>query len=277
MRRLKNKQHSHKKKLRGWNLLKRTSVWVPLALLIFTGLPVWGVQTGYLENAWEKSQNAIIDLTVQYGFSVQKVTLKGRRYSSRQQIIRLIRLDRGQSIFEVNPQKIRRSLITLQWIKDAIVRRKLPNTIDITVIERRPVAIWQHQGQRVLVDKNGTTFNTDQVNRFNHLIFIKGEQAPKKVASLYSLLSAEPNLAKNVVQAVWIGNRRWTLIFRNGIRVRLPEKSPNKAWKTLARLNREQQLLARDVQMIDMRLPDRMIIKPGNFGRHTTKRSGHNT
>ena len=177
----------------------------------------------------------------------------------------------------MNPQKIRRSLITLQWIKDAIVRRKLPNTIDITVIERRPVAIWQHQGQRVLVDKNGTTFNTDQVNRFNHLIFIQGEQAPKKVASLYSLLSAEPNLAKNVVQAVWIGNRRWTLIFRNGIRVRLPEKSPNKAWKTLARLNREQQLLARDVQMIDMRLPDRMIIKPGNFGRHTTKRSGHNT
>ena len=277
MRRLKNKQNGHKNKLWGWSLFKKASIRVSLVLLILIGLPVWGFQTGYFQNVLKNSHDAIIDLTVQYGFSIQKVTLKGRRYSSRQQIIRLIQLDRGQSIFEVNPQKIRRRLVTLQWIKDAVVRRQLPNTINITVIEKRPVAIWQHQGRRVLIDKNGTPISTNRVNRFNHLISIRGKQAPAQLASLYSLLLSEPNLAKQVVQAVWIGNRRWTLMFTNGIRVRLPEKSPNKAWATLARLNREQQLLARDVQMIDMRLPDRMIIKPGNFGRHTTKRDGHNT
>jgi len=277
MRRLKNKNNHHKIRFLRWNLFKRTPIWISLVFLIFAGLNLWSVQTGYFEKIWQKSQNALLDLTVQHGFSIQNVTLKGRRHSSRQQIIRLIRLDRGGSIFAVNPQKIRSRLIALQWIKDAVVRRQLPDTISITVFERSPIAIWQHQGQRVLIDEEGDPINTTQVSRFKYLISVKGEQAPKKITSLYSLLLTEPNLANRVVQAIWIGNRRWNLLFRNGIRVRLPEKSPNKAWATLARLNREQQLLARDIHIIDMRLPDRMIIKPGSFGRLTTTRGGHNT
>ena len=77
------------------------------------------------------------------------------------------------------------------------------------------------------------------------------------------MLAVEPDLAPRVRAAVWVGDRRWNLRFDNGVDVKLPADSPQAAWSLLARLEREQRLLARDITIIDMRLPDRLVVRLG--------------
>ena len=46
--------------------------------------------------------------------------------------------------------------------------------------------------------------------------------------------------------------------------MRLPEEDAASAWSKLAALERENKLLSRDVTAVDLRLPDRLIVRVGN-------------
>jgi cell division protein FtsQ len=93
------------------------------------------------------------------------------------------------------------------------------------------------------------------------------------------MVTSEPDLAGRVVAAVRIGGRRWNLRLDNGIDVELPEDGTATAWAKLAQLERTSRLLARDVQVIDLRLPDRLVLRvtpeppkePAKKGRQTAK------
>jgi cell division protein FtsQ len=61
--------------------------------------------------------------------------------------------------------------------------------------------------------------------------------------------------------AVLVAERRWDLHLENGVTVKLPEKNVRQALATLVKLDAEQQLLARDVVVIDLRLPDRVTVR----------------
>ena len=58
-----------------------------------------------------------------------------------------------------------------------------------------------------------------------------------------------------------VGGRRWNLRIDNSIDVLLPADDPAGAWADLARLQRSSAILKRDVQAIDMRLPDRLVVR----------------
>ena len=61
--------------------------------------------------------------------------------------------------------------------------------------------------------------------------------------------------------SVLIGERRWNLRLKNGVNVRLPEAGVARALDQLAALDREKNLLARDISLVDLRLPDRVTLR----------------
>ena len=79
--------------------------------------------------------------------------------------------------------------------------------------------------------------------------------------------------------AVWMSERRWNLRLDNGVDVRLPEDDPADAWTRLARLERDHGLLARAVDAIDLRQPDRLIVRMTEDGatQIRMRRTGKNT
>jgi cell division protein FtsQ len=75
------------------------------------------------------------------------------------------------------------------------------------------------------------------------------------------MLGTEPELAARVNAAVRVGNRRWNLRIDNAIDVLLPADAPAGAWAQLARLERSSAILKRDVHTVDVRLPDRLVLR----------------
>ena len=58
-----------------------------------------------------------------------------------------------------------------------------------------------------------------------------------------------------------VAGRRWDLHLEDGVVVKLPEVNPSAALAQLVKLNAERQLLARDVIVVDLRLPDRITVR----------------
>ena len=63
-----------------------------------------------------------------------------------------------------------------------------------------------------------------------------------------------------------VGDRRWTVRLYNGITIHLPENKIADSIKDLEYLDNEKLLLSRYIDVIDMRLPDRIDILPSQIG-----------
>jgi cell division protein FtsQ len=146
-------------------------------------------------------------------------------------------------------------------VKRAEIARRLPDVIFVRVEERAPLALWQHDGQIVLIDTDGAVIQRDELGEFARLPMVVGEDAPAHAAELIGLLGTFPEIAGKLEAAVRVSARRWNLRLNNGIDVRLPETGLAPALARLDDLQREKDILDRDVIAVDLRVPDRLIVR----------------
>ncbi|MBT5455100.1 MAG: FtsQ-type POTRA domain-containing protein [Rhodospirillaceae bacterium] len=241
------------------------------------GGPAWLWHSGWVTRTVAQIDRALMAQSVRLGLTVEDVSLEGRRFARRSDIVKALGVKRGDAILGFDLASMRQRLVDLPWIRDARVERHLPDRLRVEIKERKPMALWQRKGKLVLVDDYGVIITDRKLNRFRNLIIVVGKDAPRHAPTLFAMLAAEPTLAKRVTAAVRVGARRWNLKLRRGIRIQLPESDPHRAWRRLAELNAKHRLLARDIKSIDMRLPDRLIVKPGALGAQSRQKKGRNT
>jgi cell division protein FtsQ len=196
------------------------------------------------------------------GLKVNQILVEGRARVPAPTVMATLGVTRGAPILGVGVADLRQRLEAIAWVESALVERRLPDTIFVRLTERQPLALWQNGGRFSVIDAKGVVVQ-DEVGEFASLPIVVGDDAPAHAESLLLLLATEPDLQKRVTAAVRVGGRRWNLKLDNGIDVRLPEDDAASAWSRLAALERENKLLSRDVVAIDLRLPDRLIVRVG--------------
>jgi len=194
---------------------------------------------------------------------VAKVEISGTENISRGTIRKAMGDINGMPILGVPLDNIRADIMALGWVEDASVLRTLPGTIRVRISERQPYAIWQYQGVLRLIDRTGTEILRHDVSAYDGLPLIVGQGAPQHAAMLMDVLRQEPALWSRVRAIIRVGDRRWDLQFANGIEVMLPELDVEQAWLLLAELEATHAILSRDIALLDMRLPDRLVVRPG--------------
>lgn len=199
--------------------------------------------------------------TVAAGFAVGEVYVRGRHETAPADVLAALDVAVGDPLLFVDLDARRARLEALPWIESAAVERRLPDVLVVRLVERRPLALWQNAGSIVVIDRGGVTIPGVDARRFAHLPLVVGEDAPGHAAELVAVLGVEPMLAQRVISAQRVGGRRWDLRFDNGIAVALPAEGWAQAWSRLAALERDQRLLARDLVRIDLRLPDRVVLR----------------
>jgi cell division protein FtsQ len=142
------------------------------------------------------------------------------------------------------------------------VERRLPGTLVVDLVERRPFAIWQKDRKFLLIDRNGEVVTNEAVEQFSNLPLVVGAGAPAHAAELLDALNKVPDIDDRVAAAVRVGERRWNLQLKNGIVVMLPEDHQDSALAKLHELEQTEALLDRPLVFVDLRLPDRLTIRP---------------
>jgi len=247
-----------------------------LVTLVGTGV-WWSLTSDGLARGMEKAKWDMTARTAQLGFRVEDILVVGRVETPREELLEAVRLSRGAPILAFDIEAARQRVEALPWIRSARVERMLPDTILLNVEERQPLALWQHQGQFALIDHEGEVILRDGLERFADLVVVVGKEAPVHAAALLKTLGNEPELLPLVEAAVWVGGRRWNIRLAGDIDVRLPEKNAKSAWTRLAEYERAHRVLERDVQVLDLRLPDRLIVRKAPKGMPRAKNKGRET
>jgi cell division protein FtsQ len=263
-RRRRPKTNTRRGKARQTSLLSPAVARVLLAgtILLPLGLgATWLWTSGAIGRFADSVGNGVYNMTAAAGLAVEDVLVEGRDRSGTQSILAALDVARGTPILKLDPEAAKARLEALPWVKSAEVARRLPDILHLRLEERRPLALWQVGGELSVIDQDGLPIPGAQPQRFAKLPLVVGEDAPEHVRGLLSMLASQPDLAPKVVAAVRVSGRRWNLQLDGGVDVRLPEEAPEAAWAKLARVQREQDLLEHDVVMIDLRIPDRLVVR----------------
>ena len=207
------------------------------------------------------------------GFRVEQIEITGLKRMDRMSVYAVATDQQSRAMPLVDLQRVRERLLDYGWIADARVSRRLPDTLVIDIVERQPAAIWQSQGQLMLIDAAGKILEPVDPNAMPPLPLVIGEGANAQEPAYQALIKAAPALKGQVKAATWVGDRRWDLTFKSGEQLSLPEGEQDsaRALAKFAELEARDHLLGRGYVRFDMRNPDRLVVRmPGRVVDRST-------
>lgn len=202
------------------------------------------------------------------GFKIDDIVITGRDKTAKQDILNALQLSRETNILNLDLRDLQQKVEQLPWVRHAVIKRRFfPNIIQIDIRERQVQSIWQLDHKFRPIDGEGNVIEADYTPD-HPILLIVGEGAPENITALMKSITDDQNIFERIKVANYISGRRWNIVLddvENGITVKLPEKHIDEAWKKLLKLNTTQGLLKRKLTIIDLRFPNKVIVKLGKM------------
>lgn len=198
------------------------------------------------------------------GFEVKRVEVTGIDRMERLTVYAIALDQHSMAMPLVDLDRVRDELLNYGWIKDARVSRRLPDTLVVDIVERKPAAIWQHNQKLSLIDSEGIILEPVRADQpAPELPLLIGKDANLEAVRMNRLMEQVPALKPMLASASWIGNRRWDLQFQSGEVLALPEgdAAAAKALLRFARIDGVRRLLGRGFARFDMRDPKKFVAR----------------
>lgn len=197
-------------------------------------------------------------------WNVTQVFIEGHKRTNSQMLFDTLKIKQNQPMNTISLNEIRQRLLQLPWIKEVVVERHLPGTLVIRITEKTPIALWQNNQNYQPLDETGHPIRDDKLLPAD-LILVVGSDAPENTLSLLAALEQVPSINRQVRSAVRVEKRRWNLHLldaEKGLEIMLPETHFDQALKRLVFQNEKENLLRKNIEAIDLRLSDRIILHP---------------
>ena len=118
--------------------------------------------------AWLAVRTVVVTMLVAYAayqgvtliaaapsLQIGHMTVRGHERLSAGEVLALVEGLRGQNILAVDLGRWQQKLLSSPWVESATIRRVLPSTVEIAVIERQPMGIARIGTAMYLVDARG--------------------------------------------------------------------------------------------------------------------------
>lgn len=241
--------------IRAWLHFRRPVLMLTAAIFALTALAAL-FASGVVGRTVHKTSNAANSLFSDAGFGIAEVHLSGNQRTPAASVMAALGLEAGQSIFSVDLPATRARLMQLPWVAEAEVKRRYPDDLLVTIVEKLPYARWQAQDGRVfVVERTGGLITDKGTDAFARLPLLVGEGAPAVAAPFVDAVAQHRAIVARTAAYQYQSGRRWNLLLDDGVVVKLPEAGWQKQLFVLDHLIVDEGVLERDVTEIDLRSP----------------------
>lgn len=166
------------------------------------------------------------------------------------------------SSFDMDLDAVRAAVEELPAVAGAAVRVRQGGVLEIRIAERTPAALIRVPGGLIVVDEAGVALDAAaHRGEYPSLPVLTGPGAEGAVTEALAIRAAAAPLAGRLRGFVRMGARRWDVVLDRGQRIMLPVADPVRALERVIVLGEAQDMLERDIAVIDMRLADRPTIR----------------
>ena len=226
------------------------------------------IGSGLLSGMYYGGYGSIVATTTgqTIGLANIDVTLEGNYYTSKKDIVSVLKIDSTTSLanFDINDGYAK--LLELPWIESAEISLVGTTQMKIKVAESKAYSIWENSGELTLHKKNGDAIESikqldyitsDFSEALHHL---EGIGAPEKAQEIITTVSKFESIFSDVKSYIRVGDRRWDILLDNKIKILLPEHNAQDALEFLVKANESYDIYDRPIRYIDLRLDDKVVL-----------------
>lgn len=205
--------------------------------------------------------NLVTGQVAEAGFGITRIEITGQALTRERDVARALEIDGATTSLSFDAEAARQRVEEIPSVETATIRKIYPDSLIVTITEKVPVARWRIDGATMLIDARGSPIAPAGFEN-SDLMLVIGEGAGDDAVAMITLMSRYPDLTADLAALSRIADRRWDLIYYSGLRVQLPETGVVAALNRLNQYNGQHQILARDIELIDMRVPQYVAVRP---------------
>jgi len=194
-------------------------------------------------------------------FQVTSMDVRSRSPEVAHGVEQLLGIEFPISSFRLDPSALREVAEALDAVNTASVQVRA-GVLEVVIEERLPAMIWRNGTGLDLVDANGHRV-ARLANRAARpdLPLIAGVGAAAAIDEAHVLWASAALLSDRLRGLVRVGERRWDVVLDRDQRILLPATGARAALERVIALDMAQDILARDVQVVDLRNPARPTLR----------------
>lgn len=236
-------------------------------LILASGAAFWASDPVRVDTAKDRVAELRRQVEERPEFMVNMMAVEDASSPVSADVREVLSLDFPVSSFDLDLDDLRERVEALDAVASAAVKVKSGGVLTVSVTERVPVAVWRNADGLQLIDPEGhrVVGLATRVER-PELPLVVGKGADRSVDEAIALFEASGPIADRLRGFLRVGERRWDVVLTRDQRILLPEAGAIQAFQAVIALDKAQELLARDISVIDFRNPKRPVLRRGNSG-----------
>ena len=195
------------------------------------------------------------------GFRIVSIALAGNHHVSREEVLAVAGVTGTTSLVFLDVDRTRERLKTNPWIADATVLKLYPGELQIGIKERAAFALWQKDGHVSVIADDGTVLEPYVAPGLVRLPLVVGRGAQTRRRSSSRCSIAILRCAISCAPRFWSASGAGTCGSRTASTCGFRKRALRRRSTRLVELDREKNLITRDIVAIDLRLPDRVTVR----------------
>lgn len=245
---------------RGWILYRLQIIRIGMALVVALVLAIGFQARGGITQAAIATGDIMAGRFATAGFGIDAIAITGLALTRESDVALALGIDEGTNSFNFDVDAARLRILELPSVAEVSVRKIYPSRLIVEIEETNAVARWRVDGATFLVDARGIQI-ADASVADGALPLVIGDGAADDALMIIRALERHPGLSEGLLAFSRIADRRWDLIYDTGLRVQLPEMGLSQALAQLENAQNTQQLLERDLVLIDMRVEGKVAVR----------------
>ena len=191
-------------------------------------------------------------------FRLKSININGISYEEKKNIEKELLKLNNTNIFKIKEDKVLDKLTKFNFIESIYVKKIIPSSININLSKTSILGKTFINGEEFYIGKNGKFINSNQISDKYKTSTVFGEFEINEFLNLYNILNNLNIEIVNIDEYYYFKNRRWDLVFSNGLILKLPSKNMMGSIKIYKQLLDNESLS--NTKIIDLRVINQIIM-----------------
>ena len=166
------------------------------------------------------------------------------------------------NIFELNKDEVLKQLNNFDYLDQIYVNKIIPSSLSINLSKTTILGQTSKNGENFYIGENGKLINSNQLFQNNKLPIVFGNFSIQEFLKLQDMLKLNHIDLKKIDKYFYFKNKRWDILFSNGLTLMLPSKNIEISIKIYQKLLENNSLI--DLKILDLRTNNQIILTKNN-------------
>lgn len=191
-------------------------------------------------------------------FTLKKININGISNYEKRKIEKELNNFQNTNIFKLGKDKVLKNLNQFNYLENIYINKIIPSSINVNLSKTSIIGKTIRNGETFYIGNNRKFINSNELSDTIETASVFGNFKMEEYINLLNILKNNKLNIKNIKNYNYYKNKRWDLLFFNGLTLKLPSKKLEESIQIYNKLLDNGNLT--NIKIIDLRVTNQIIL-----------------